>query len=85
VGQWRLKVEVHGLDEVGNVVKRGELLWDGHTIRLNPESLLMRNILHTSVVTGGERITAAQPEKFLRSLCLQYRGGYLQCDEAVKH
>jgi hypothetical protein len=81
----RLKVEVHGIDEAGNVVKKGELLWDGHTITLNPENLLMRNILHTPVITGGEQITAAQPEKFMRSLCLQYRGGYLQCDKAMKH
>ena len=51
-----------------------------------PDSLLLRNMVNTPVVARGEQVIARKtPEKFMRCLCLQYRGAYVQCGEAVKH
>lgn len=81
----RLKVEVHGLDDNGPV-KRGEIVWDGKKMTASNDSLLLQNIMTLPLrVQGREILAKDEPEEFMRALCLQYRGGYLQCSEAVKH
>jgi hypothetical protein len=79
----RLKVEVHGLDEVGNVVKRGEILFDGKKITASDNTKRLQMIMTLPLRVGDREILPKkEPEEFMRFLNWQYRSAYLQCSEA---
>jgi len=73
----KLRVRILTTDDAGDDKHEGDVLWDGHSMRVSPESHLMRTILEkriTAPVDGVLRhLSADDRETFLHGLHKHYR------------